>query len=135
MCPFETKVPLGIQLIYLHLYSLNLVISKQADAILNSYIGTGLRSIPCPCGRVPSYALRRNPVTPLGPLLSPTHARPKEILTGNVPSRPDYHTPAPSAFAAPGTPAPPPKAQLRLSSRPCLAQVGFAIPLGLPPSP
>ena len=42
MCRFETKVPLGIQLIYLHLYSLNLVISKQADAILNSYIGTDL---------------------------------------------------------------------------------------------
>ena len=40
--PFEIKVPPGTQPIQLRPYILNLVLSKQADAILDSYFATGL---------------------------------------------------------------------------------------------
>ena len=40
--PLEIKVPPGTQLIQSHLYRLNPVLSKQADAILDSYLAAGL---------------------------------------------------------------------------------------------
>lgn len=40
--PFEIDDPAGTQLITSHLHSLNSVLSKQADAVLDSYVATDL---------------------------------------------------------------------------------------------
>ena len=133
MRPFENKVPLWEQSIQSYLCRPNLVISKQADAILDSCIAAGLMQYPM--SLLPSLLVcvpKEPGDTPWS--LSPTHVKSKEILTGNVPLRPDYHTPAYSAFATPATPAPPPKAQLLSSLPPSLARVGSTIPLGHPVS-
>ena len=42
LCPFEIKVPPGTQSIQSRPYRLNPVLSKQADAILDSYLAAGL---------------------------------------------------------------------------------------------
>ena len=60
--PFEIKVPHGTQPIQSRPYRLNPVLSKQVDAILDSYLAAGLIQHSTPCGQAPLYAFQKNPV-------------------------------------------------------------------------